>query len=498
MAVILRALRDGIRATFLLRPRGNPTLPGAATFVAALIAYVSLEAISAFLSTETPRGFQAWGLLVILSDTMLTLVAAWLLVWFSGRRGITWGVASVAVFATAMTSVLIHWPLISLAGSLYQNGQDEISMVVAWISFFWWFPVLLRLATWLAPARLPKSILAAILAYAISAVPWWWLPSAPLVAEIEAMPTADEMAEDTDRIVQGGFEDTVDGEESYWIDFDPEAVIYDQPRLLESAIDKLQPRKPGQPNLFVVAFAGDGEEDVFRNEVEFVDELFSKRFDANGHVIVLENNPATVETRPLATLTNLRFALDAVAERMDPAEDILLLYLTSHGSPDHELHVSMDPLPLNQINPEDLADALDTEPSMRWKVLVVNACYSGGFIDALRDDSTMVITAARSDRTSFGCGTESEITYFGKAFLAEALNETRSILEAFNLAKAKVNSWEERDHEDQRSEPQIASSRSIESKLERWSSTLPEATSVEFKPAAPNPETSQQDLPAEK
>ena len=121
---------------------------------------------------------------------------------------------------------------------------------------------------------------------------------------------------------------------------------------------------------------------------------------------------------------------------------------------------------------------------MRWKVLIVNACYSGGFIDALRDDSTLVITAARSDRTSFGCGTESEITYFGKAFLAEALNETTSIPEAFEQASRRVAEWEQQEQGEQRSEPQIATSRSIEAKLQQWRLGLPDAPPVEFAPAA--------------
>ncbi|MGB0135002.1 C13 family peptidase [Dokdonella sp.] len=487
MTVIQRALRDGIRATLLLRPRGNPALASASTFLVALLAYLLLESLGAYLSSEGPREIQGWGLLVILSDTMLTLAAAWVLVWFSGRKHITWGVASIAVFATAMTSVLVHWPLMSLASWLYRNGLDAMSMFVAWLSFLWWFPVLLRLATWLAPKRLFRSILAAMLAYAVSAAPWWWLPNASVIVQVETDLSAGWMQDDADQISGTGFDGSADENGEFLVSFDPEAVIYAQPRLLQSAIDSLTPRQPGKPNLFVVAFAGDGGEDVFRNEVEFVEQLFSQRFDASGHVLVLENNPATVETRPLATLTNLRLALTAIAERMDPAEDILMLYLTSHGSREHDLYVSMDPLPLNQISPEALAETLETEPSMRWKVMIVNACYSGGFIDALRDDSTMVITAARSDRTSFGCGTESEITYFGKAFLAEALNETRSLREAFDLAKAKVDAWEERDQEEKRSEPQIASSRSIESKLDSWRKTLPEAATVEFTPAASIP-----------
>ena len=100
----------------------------------------------------------------------------------------------------------------------------------------------------------------------------------------------------------------------------------------------------------------------------------------------------------------------------------------------------------------------------------------------LRDDSTMVITAARSDRTSFGCGSDSQITWFGKAFLADALNETTSFLEAFEKAKGYVVEWEVREHEAQSSEPQIASSRSIEAKLEKWSRGLPASKPIPFSP----------------
>jgi len=201
---------------------------------------------------------------------------------------------------------------------------------------------------------------------------------------------------------------------------------------------------------------------------------------------VLENSAATVDTRPLATLTNLSWALDDVAKKMDPAEDVLLLYVTTHGSRDHQLLVDLAPLPLDQIGPDDLADTLKTKPAIRWKVLVVNACYSGGFVDALRDDSTLVITSAREDRTSFGCGADSDITYFGKAFLAEALNDTTSIPQAFAQAKKSIDAWETAD-EDEHSEPQIASTRSIEAKLEAWRRTLKPGTPVPFAPAKAQP-----------
>lgn len=481
MHVNLAPLRDGLRSSLLLKPRDNPALPGPGAFVLALIAYLVAETITFGVAAAPPRMVYGWGFNQVLADSLLTLLAAWLLVSLAGRSAIAWGVAAITLAATAATALVVHWPLRSVAGWLFEGGHERLAAGLVWLSIAWWFLVLLRLANWLMPRRLPRALLATALAYAVSAMPWWWLPGAPLIAHDEARAQAALQAGNNaaDGIAQAGF----DGEAESAVPFDPEQLMFDQPRLIDAAIEDLQPRVAGKPNLYVVAFAGDGGENVFRNEAEYVQQLFSGRFGARGHTIVLENNPASVSSRPLATLTNLRIALDAIAGRMDPVEDILLVYLTSHGSPEHQLYVALDPLPLNQISPQDLADALATSPSVRWKVLVVNACYSGGFIDALRDDSTLVITAARSDRTSFGCGSESEITYFGKAFLAEALNQTTSIPEAFALARDKVALWEAREQDEQRSEPQIASSRSIEARLEKWRGGLADAPAVEFAPA---------------
>lgn len=469
----LSPLRDGLLASLLMKPRGNPLLPGPGAFVIALVLYFILQAIVSSVDAPPPRMLLGWGVSQVLADSLLTLLAAWALVRMAGRSGIVWSVSAIALAATAWTSLVVHWPLQYLATLAYAHGNHGMSAALLWLSLGWWFLVLIRLATWLIPRRLGRALPAALLAYALSAMPWWFLPNAPLITYDEARAQVA-----TDIIVDSGFE------EGSVPAFDPERLMFEQPRRLAEAIDALRPRTPGRTNLYVVAFAGDGGEDVFRNEVEYAERLFSERFDAAGHVIVLENNPASISNRPLATLTNLELALDAVAERMDPAEDILLVYLTSHGSRDHELYVALDPLPLNQIVAEDLVEALDTTPSLRWKVLIVNACYSGGFIDALRDDSTLVITAARSDRTSFGCGSESEITWFGKAFLAEALNQTTSIPEAFAIAAKLVAQWEAEEQGEERSEPQIAGSRSIEGKLEKWRLGLDDAPAVEFAPAA--------------
>ncbi len=261
----------------------------------------------------------------------------------------------------------------------------------------------------------------------------------------------------------------------------PEQVFTDQPEAMRKALSRLAPRTPGKPNLYAIAVGADGSEDVFRNEAEYVDAVVGKRFGSPGHTVILENNPTTLTTRPLASWTNLEAALGGLAKVMDPREDVLLLYIATHGSSDHTLLIDMDPIPLDQIDPDGLADILSKQP-FRWKVVVVNACYSGGFVPKLRGAGTLVLTAARSDRTSFGCGADSDITYFGRAWLAHGLSATPDFIEAFGKAKAEIAGWEKRDALEP-SEPQIDVGVGIDSKLEAWRKAARIGPPVPFQPA---------------
>lgn len=263
----------------------------------------------------------------------------------------------------------------------------------------------------------------------------------------------------------------------------PEQVMYSQRSMVHKALAQLSARVPGQPNLYVLAFGGDGGEDVFRNEAEYTAKLFPQRFGDSTHVMVLENNPAALEHRPLATWSNLEEALDGLADVMKPDEDILLLYMTTHGDEDHNLLVDMDPLPLDQIGAADLSDILDKRP-FKWKVVVVNACYSGGFVPALQGAGTLVITAARTDRSSFGCGSDSDITYFGRAWLVDGLNRTPDFMEAFRQASGEIAQWETKDKLTP-SEPQMNVGAGIADQLALWRRHVVPGPVVAFKPASP-------------
>ena len=68
---------------------------------------------------------------------------------------------------------------------------------------------------------------------------------------------------------------------------------------------------------------------------------------ARGHVLLLANHaPAAPAAAPVpATRATVRAALAAIGDAMDPAEDILLLYATTHGSQDHWLLLRRDGWP---------------------------------------------------------------------------------------------------------------------------------------------------------
>ncbi len=104
--------------------------------------------------------------------------------------------------------------------------------------------------------------------------------------------------------------------------------------LLADTLAKLAPQRPGVPDLYAVGFAGDSEENVFRNEVRYFESLMTQRFGARDRVVSLINHRDSLMTapRPLATLDNLRSTLSALGKRMDPEQDVLLLFMTMRGT----------------------------------------------------------------------------------------------------------------------------------------------------------------------
>ncbi len=300
-----------------------------------------------------------------------------------------------------------------------------------------------------------------------------------------ARPREDGRSRDAGTWRYGALQDPVAAQQ---IRTNVELALYGQKALLDKTLAGLAPRVPDRINLYLLAIGGDGSQEVFRREVEFVQKQFDRDFGTRGRSLALINSRTTAAQAPMATLTSIRESIGAIAARMDKDRDILFLFLTSHGSKDHQLTLNQNGMDLRDLEAAELGRILK-ESGIRWKVVVVSACYSGGFIEPLKDAHTMVITAARHDRTSFGCADENDFTYFGKAFFKESLPGAASFADAFRKARTLVEKREADDFRQasrrkpaaaqgnqadaeadkpQHSEPQIHRSPLVERHLAQW------------------------------
>jgi len=148
---------------------------------------------------------------------------------------------------------------------------------------------------------------------------------------------------------------------------------------------------------------------------------------------------------------------------MDRNEDILFLFLTSHGSKEKGVAFDFYPLHFEQLDPERLKALLD-EYGIKRRVVVVSACYSGQYVEGLKDENTVVSSASAADKNSFGCSNDADFTYFGKAYF-DALQQTYSFVDAFELAKPMIARRESEAHFGH-SEPAMFVGESIKGALE--------------------------------
>jgi len=435
----LSNLVSGLRAAFFLRARPGGWRPFADQLVLLTVLDALLQVLVAWVQVEGEGGMHWAALPRATLQLPLGLAAGWIV----ARRARL--PALLPLLATMIVSITL-W--LDIAGDLvilaeFHGFWSEQAASMPWSQavFAWW-----ALACGVAAMRLtrgPRLARAADFGWTVVllAVPLWWIPYVPPWQAVDAAGDPESFAAAS------------------------EEVLYSQGRLLDQLGQRIAPQRPGVAELFFLGAAGYAAENVFLNEVALVSEIMRTRFGAEGHTAILANNPATLRTLPVASVTSLAHILKVVGRTMDPEEDVLFLYLTSHGSEDHQFAMEFWPLQLRQLTPAMLKEMLDAS-GIRWRVIAISACYSGGFIEPLKDGRTLIMTAADADHRSFGCGTESDLTYFGKAYFDEALRRTRSLTGAFEDARKSI-AERERAQSYEPSNPQIFLGEEIAAKLER-------------------------------
>jgi hypothetical protein len=322
------------------------------------------------------------------------------------------------------------------------------SIFTLWTLFWLWRAS----AVSLAPPR-PHYGLRSVVAAAVLMSPMWLFT--PLLPETSWW-TSDSTAEARDT--------------GYPSPASEEALAL-QPRLLDKALTDLEDQRPDVTDLYFVGFAPDAAEDVFRKDVVAARELFDERFDTDGRSVALINNPRTVLDTPLATVNNLRETLNEIGATIDRDDDVVLVFLESHGGRDYRLTAEFPPLELDELSPQMLREMLD-QSGIKWRIVIVSACYSGGYVEPLKDDYTLIMTASAANRTSFGCGTDSDATFFAEALFKQALHFEDSFVKAFEQARTSIAEREKKEKVSPPSDPQLSIGSAMVDKLPRLEGVL--------------------------
>jgi hypothetical protein len=263
----------------------------------------------------------------------------------------------------------------------------------------------------------------------------------------------------------------------------PKPTFWDaQNARVAAALAALKRQDPARHDTYVITIAAGGAQSLFDHEAKVARDVLSAYYGETGRALVMSNRNPEADL-PLATPANVAAVIRGVARTLDPAQDLLVIYLAAHGSPDAALETNLPgPLPLPAIDAAGLARALD-EAGIKRRVILISACFAGSWTPRLASNTTIVVAAARSDRTSFGCDLESKITFFGHALLEDAIRPGVPLAAAFANAKRSIDAREAAEHLTPPSEPQAAVGRDMAA---LWGATSAASAAVR-RPSRPRP-----------
>lgn len=446
----VHVLALGLRGAAFLRIRVAGTEASFSQLIGLIAVTIALRFTMDFYSVGPHGELSLYGLPSLLFKVPVILIAAWVLSLLAKRTETTLLLAvliSAIAIPVSILGELLPWVLNSrLIGHFYKVPYTFYSLLV---------PAWLGLAAAVVAIRLldlswKKACFSVLLGILLISMP---LAQVGTYESIWTLPyDAESMARESiqrDALIE-------------------ERAFYSQPRLLEHALASLDRSRPDRINIYFVGVAGYSDQDVFMKEVRYVSNFFKANFGTTGRSVTLINNPKTVLESPAASVTSLSFALNQVGKVMDTDKDILFLYLTSHGSREHPFSLNFGSVRFDTLDPAVLRKILD-DSGIKRRVVVIASCYSGGFVEPLKDDNTLVITASAPDRKSHGCSNEADFTFFGKAYFEDGLRKTDSFIEAFYIAKPLIAEREVKEGYEP-AQPMISVGTEIQKALNQYSS----------------------------
>ena len=163
----------------------------------------------------------------------------------------------------------------------------------------------------------------------------------------------------------------------------------------------------------VVLAAGNDAEPVFDNAARALGQRLAAAGVPAANIHRLSASGAEVGAAVEPALANV--LLQRIGTLPARPGDRCLIFLTSHGERGAGLWLARSN---TAVSPDQLAQALSRGCAAVPTVVVVSACYSGGFATGkMAKPNRIVLTAARNDRPSFGCQVHRVYNFFDECLL---------------------------------------------------------------------------------
>jgi len=218
------------------------------------------------------------------------------------------------------------------------------------------------------------------------------------------------------------------------------AEALQQAQLLTTTLNNIAPQRRRRQDVYILSLALWGDP-VFSSEATQAEAILRQHFNTEDRSIILTASGPGPRTYPAATPNNIAAAIGHLGSVIDPNEDLVVVFLTTHGAPDGMAAIREHNRMFGGLRPEHLASML-AQAGIRNRVVIVSSCFSGAFIPHLANDNTIVMTAAQHDRSSFGCQPENEWTFFGDALFNHSLRNGEALIEGFDSARVLIERWE--------------------------------------------------------
>lgn len=213
-----------------------------------------------------------------------------------------------------------------------------------------------------------------------------------------------------------------------------EPVLALQRELQEEALGGLDDHTDGESDLYFVAFAPDGNP-VWRSKVARAKRTMDEHWGTQRRSLAYLNDASTLTELPIATISHLREALDEIGSAIDADDDIVMVYVAGRSNADGSLRASLPPLSLVPLSGPGLSHLL-TQAGIRWRIIIVAACITQPFVDALADDQTVVVAAPPQPSD---CRDSSGLTGFSDTLFAETLMTSTPLATTFEAVKRKLD-----------------------------------------------------------